>query len=269
MRRRRIRTKGTKSYRYYKRKGKGQYAKNPKKRRRATKRRKSSSRSYRRNPAVAMSVRSLKSSVTSMFDKKLLTYVGKVALGGAVVAMGDSYLSQLLDSKLQVRGRIAQYTGAYADKAIYVYDRAFTLAATGVIAYGSALVLKMLGVKESTRRSVRDSLVYGGAMVVGFKVAKDVIGYAANMAGLALPMGDYAEVGDMRRALESDLGDYMTIDQPGQAQVLSDYATVDDTVGETQLNGWPYEADLSGTDFEDDMSEVARMGDGYPIEENF
>lgn len=191
--RRRRKRKGTKSYRY--RKSVKKYARNPKKRRRTRKsrrnpsrRRTSRRRSYRRNPALAApSIRSLKSSVMSMFKTGFLKQIAEVAAGGAVVGVSDAYLSGMIDERFNLRGRIAGYAGGMADKVLYVYDKAFTLALSGLLGYLGGYGAKKLGAKPGTCDKIRNSLVLGGAMLVAVKVVNDVVGIVAARAGFALP----------------------------------------------------------------------------------
>lgn len=76
-------------------------------------------------------------------------------------------------------------------------------------------------------------------------------------------MSDYATPGQISTAMDAELADYLTIDQPGSAQVLSDYATVEQFATERALDGMGM-----APDFESDGSLIASMGD-YPLAEQF
>lgn len=264
-RRRRRRRRATRRNPVRRRRRRRKARRNPRRRRRT---RRTSYRTYRYNPAASLSLRGLKTSVKDMFRTNMIKSALQIAGGSLAVGVANAYVGSFIEDKVGIRSRIAAYTGEYASKALYVYDKAFTLALTGAMSFGVGAAAKMLKVKESTRRQIQTSIAMGGALLVAGQVVADVVAIVGEKLGIALPMGDY--LGDyatlppvdaaISRQIASELGDYATTYDYGEAgSDLRDFATVGQVDSASRLGN---------LDFEDDASGVAAMSD-YIMPESF
>lgn len=260
----------------------GQVAANPRRKRRKSRKARRSSvrrnrrRSYRRARGSYLSVRrnpsmaaTLKGSVTSMFKTDVLRSVAEIAVGGVAAGLASSYLNSRLDSMLGIKDKIRGWVPSYADKIVYVYDKAFALATAGLLGYGAGRVAGMLGASQSVQKKIQSSIAIGGASFVAIQVVSDVVNRISGSLGLTvmasapeITQSDYATSGQLDslidRQIKRELGEYISPNEISGARSLGDYASID------QIMSAPV---LSGNDFEDDTGAMATMGEN--IEERF
>jgi len=231
------------------RRRKSRARRNPRRRSRRRSSRRVSYNPVRYNPgAGALSLKGFQASVKEMFKTDFLKGMAQIAGGSLAVGVADAYLGDFIESKLGIRSRIADATGAYASKALYVYDNAFTLAVAGALGYGAGAVCKMAGCSDSTRRKVQTSIAMGGALVVMTRVVTDVVALISEKTGLglglsdyaSLPMSDYATGFDMMEA-PTDVRDFATLSQVAAAPALGALDFEYDTSGVAQMNDYIYQ----------------------------